>query len=191
MEAIKISCKASKTIPLNDLIPLEGDLKSLSKEDFQKLRASIIRYGISYPFFVWPNGGKAYLLDGHQRDRVLREMRDEGFTVPRLPVDFIEAKDEKEAKEKILLLSSQYGKMTESSLIEFIESGDLELGNLKEIIDFPEVNLDSIEGVNIGDQSEELTPIYEVMVTCKSELDQLNIMAKLEGRGYKCKAWDI
>jgi hypothetical protein len=54
-----------------------------------------------------------FVLDGHQRDRVLRRLKAQGYSVPALPIAFIEAKDEAEARKKILLLSSQCGEMSE------------------------------------------------------------------------------
>ena len=142
---IRVTCKGAALAELSDLVPIQGDLKSLSKEDFEKLKKSILRYGITFPFFVWRRNGKLALVDGTQRDRVLREIQKEGYRIPKLPVDFIEAKSEKEAKEKILLLSSQYGKMTNDSLYEFIEEGGLDFPDLKEILDLPQINFGVFE----------------------------------------------
>jgi hypothetical protein len=58
-------------------------------------------------------------------------------------VDWIEAKDEKEAKEKILLISSQYGKMTEDSLYQFI-AGSLDINELLPLIEFPQLDLEGL-----------------------------------------------
>src|SRR5262245_14154200 len=112
-KAVRITCKGAALVPLDELEPFQGELKVLSEEDFQKGRASILRYGFSFPFFVWKSGTHNYCLDGHQRDRILRRMRDdEGYKLPAgFPVAWIDAASVKEAKEKILLLSSQYGKL--------------------------------------------------------------------------------
>src|SRR5262245_35127684 len=114
--SIKITCKAATSIELVNLQPLQGNLKELSVKNFDKLKKSILKHGLSFPFFVWQNGGVNYVLDGHQRDRVLRKMQEQGYTIPSLPCALVEAKDRKEAAAKILLISSQYGKMTEQSL---------------------------------------------------------------------------
>lgn len=196
---VRISCSGAATVDLADLLPLQGDLKSLSKENNKKLRWSILKYGISFPFFAWKTKDGLFILDGHQRDRVLREMRDDGYMVPPLPVDFIEAKNKKEAKEKILLLSSRYGKMTEETLHEYIKMGDLEFPGLKLILDLPEINLPRFDKgwINdetqnpddIGDQPERLKiTSYEVLIVCKSEQDQLDLVTELQGDGYECKA---
>lgn len=155
METIIVTCRAKEKISLNDLTSFQGELKSLSKLDFEKLKASILRYGISFPFFVYRHTGKYYILDGHQRVRVLRELRDGGYQIPKLPVDFIEAKNKKEAKEKILLLSSQYGKLTEETLHNFIVEAELDFPELKELIQFPGIDLDHFDKGWMSDETEE------------------------------------
>lgn len=76
-------------------------------------------------FFVWKNGGKNYILDGHGRFSTLCKMQKDGYVIPDLPVVEVQAKDKKEAKEKLLRLNSIYGKMTKESVLEFAEDIDL------------------------------------------------------------------
>ena len=52
-------------------------------------------------------------------------MRESGEALPLFPVVYIEAKDDAEAKQKLLRLNSQYGQMTTDSVLEFM--GDIEL----------------------------------------------------------------
>src|SRR4029450_12705491 len=109
MQTVSIRCKAAVNLDLPNLTPLQGDLKELSEPNFNKLKQSILKHGITFPFFVWQSDGENYILDGTQRDRVLKRMTDEGYGVSPLPCALIQAKDRKEAAEKILLISSQYG----------------------------------------------------------------------------------
>jgi DNA modification methylase len=56
-----------------------------------------------------------------------------------LPVVYIQAKDKKEAKQKLLRLNSQYGKMTKESVLEFAEDIDLNFDEIAlpdTVIDF-------------------------------------------------------
>src|SRR4051794_11831569 len=106
MKKIETCCEAAITIDLEDLVPLQGDLKELSEPSFEKLKQSILRHGITFPFFVWQNAGTNWILDGTQRDRVLKRMADDGYQIPALPCSLIHAKDRREAAEKILLISS-------------------------------------------------------------------------------------
>ena len=87
---------------MEELHPLRGNLKFLSDEKYAKLKKAILKHGFSFPFFVWENRGKLYTLDGHQRDRALKRLQDAGYRIPPLPIAYIEAANEKEAREKIL-----------------------------------------------------------------------------------------
>jgi len=120
------------------MVPFQSQLKTLDQESFTKLRASILEFGITFPFFVWHNGGKFYCLDGHQRDLVLKQLQDEGYKIPMLPVDLIDAKDEKEAKLKLLLVSSNYGTKTVDSLATFIKDSGLEIQRIMTLVQMPE-----------------------------------------------------
>jgi hypothetical protein len=74
MRAVQVKCSAAVNVPLADLTPLQGDLKQLSTANFEKLKRSILKHGITFPFFVWQSDGTNYILDGTQRDRVLVQM---------------------------------------------------------------------------------------------------------------------
>ncbi|HEY6367527.1 MAG TPA: ParB N-terminal domain-containing protein [Candidatus Binatia bacterium] len=139
--SIKITCKAATNIELAELQPLQGNLKELSYRNFEKLKRSIVRHGISFPFFVWQKDGINYVLDGHQRDRTLLKMQEQGYRIPPLPCALIEARDRREAAEKILLVSSQYGKMSEQSLDEFLSENELDMNDLLDELELPALDM--------------------------------------------------
>jgi len=124
--------------------PLQGELKKLDADRYRKLKRSLLDHGFSFPFFVWKNAGKLFVLDGHQRDRVLRRLKAQGYSVPALPIAFIEVKDEAEARKKILLLSSQCGEMSEESLMEYLKRSEIDLDDLLDTVDLPQVNIDRL-----------------------------------------------
>jgi hypothetical protein len=138
---VQISCQTDKTLPLEEIIPFQGEFKDLTAEDFEKLKGSIIKYGLSFPSFVWRKNGEVKCLDGHQRSRTLSKMKEEGWEIPPVPVVYVDAKDEKEAKEKVLLLSSQYGKYSNESLYEFIKLSDLEWASMQGFLDLPQIDM--------------------------------------------------
>jgi hypothetical protein len=138
MKSIKITCQGADVLNIDQLVPFQGSLKTLSKSAFAKLKKSMIDFGFSFPLFVWKHGGSNWTLDGHQRISTLQEMRKEGFEVPELPVVWIEAKDEKEAKHKLLLAVGQYGKVTDEGLYEYIKTACLEMGELNQTIELGE-----------------------------------------------------
>jgi hypothetical protein len=184
---IDIKCTGAAVAKLEDLVPLQGDLKKLDADRYRKLKRSLLENGFSFPFFVWKNSGKLFVLDGHQRDRVLRRLKAQGYTIPPLPIALIDAKDETEARKKILLLSSQYGEMSEESLLEYLKTSEIDLDDLLDTVDLPTVNLERLasrleeeflEEDQKGD--EELEHQFQVIVECKDEDEQLKLIEKLE-----------
>jgi DNA modification methylase len=66
-------------------------------------------------------------------------MQKDGYLIPDIPVVYIQCKDIKEAKQKLLRLNSQYGKMTKESVLEFAEDIDLNFDEIAlpdSVIDF-------------------------------------------------------
>ena len=142
LATVRVTCRGADLADLATLRPFQGDLKRLSEENYEKLKTAILKYGFSFPMAVWKDGGRMLCIDGHQRDKVLKRMEQEGYRIHRLPVDYIEAKNEKEAKEKILLATSQYGEMDGESLNNFLMESGLEFPELKSLIALPEIDLD-------------------------------------------------
>ena len=145
MKTIAIRCTAAVNLQLRELTPLQGELKELTGANFEKLKRSILKHGITFPFFIWQDNGTNFILDGTQRDRVLRKLAAEGYHIPALPCAIITATDKREACEKILLISSQYGKMTNESLYEFISKNELEFLELEEMLDLPQIKLEEFK----------------------------------------------
>lgn len=141
---IRITCKGADWLLPGQLVGFQGELKRLPEKEYQKLKKSIEESGFSFPIFVWKGEGKNNIIDGHQRLLAVLRMLREGYSIERgkLPVDWIEAKDRKEAKKKILLAMSQYGKYTESSFMNFVEEAGLDLEELQVSIDVPEIDVE-------------------------------------------------
>ncbi len=141
MKTIEIKCSATHFIALEDLTIIQGNLKNLSKENYEKLKKVILRHGWSSPIHVWQNDGKNKVLDGTQRVATAKGMKSEGYLIPPLPVTIVEAKDKKEAKEKILAMTSQYGQMTEEGLSQFAIDAEIDFAFITDHVRFPEVDL--------------------------------------------------
>ncbi len=140
---VKIACKGATTVSLDEMLDLQGDLKTLSEDDYVKLRNSITEFGFSFPEFYWEDTeGKKWTIDAHQRNRTLRKMRDEGWTIPPLPADPIFAKDKTEAKKKLLLQISRYGKLSDTGLADFVNEADssFAIDEISDFLEFPELN---------------------------------------------------
>ena len=140
MKKIKITCNGNRTLPLEDLQNFQGNLKTLSDDNFKKLKRLIIKRGFSFPVFVWDNNK---ILDGHQRLHVLSRMIDSGdFELKdKIPVCDIEADTEKEAAEKLLELQGSYGEITSDGLASFVENMDIDINEIIENLEMPNINI--------------------------------------------------
>lgn len=139
---IVVKCRGAELVSYENLHPLQGALKDLSSENYVKLKNEILNLGFSEPFSVWKNEKKIFLLNGHQRHRVIKKMvEDEGYSCPELPVSIVEASSLKEAQKKILALTSQYGQMTKQGLYEFMNDSGLSLDDVANSFRFPEINM--------------------------------------------------
>ena len=146
IKEIKISCDAKHYASLDDFHELQGNLKDLTELNFNKLKLSILKYGFIAPLFAFKdNKGKLFIMDAHQRVRVLKHLRDvDEYIVPQLPYNLIDAKNKREAKEMLLAINSRYGKMTAEGLYEFSNEPnyEIDMNAIELILDLPEVNLD-------------------------------------------------
>lgn len=167
---IQIKCDTKDSLPLNALTELQGELKTLSKENAEKLKKQIRENGFIVPFFVWRDKDVNYILDGHQRKDVLLQMEADGEELPsRFPVVYVQSDNEKDAKKKLLAINSQYGRMTEESLFNFMEEIDFEFEDLK---DFQFAGIDEVALEGLFDEAnkpehtdEELDSVPEMRET--------------------------
>lgn len=142
---IHITCKGSSRLKIEELEPFQDKLKTLTEENYQKLRKSIETHGFSFPIFIWEKNKKSHkIIDGHQRLATVQRMIVDGWTVEegKLPIDLIEAKSEKEAKAKVLLMQSRYSDISGQSLYDFMIGSDLDVKDLLSELRIPELDLD-------------------------------------------------
>lgn len=191
---INIKCEGSNNLRLDELSVLQGELKSLSKQNYQKLKKEILELGFSSPIHYWHDGDKNWILDGTQRYKTLNQMQQDGFTIPALPVVKVEAKDVNEAKKKILALTSQYGKIEGDGLYEFMVGTDLTVDEIEDSFVFPELNLKNFkqefwdETADIGSESEPVQKEeYLVICECQNESEQSALFEQLSSQGISCK----
>lgn len=160
------------TASIADLLPTQGELKDLSTENYEKLKKNIERRGFIDPVAVWEDkNGIKYILNGHQRQRVLTN---EGWLEP-IPYFNVPAKTLQEAAAIVLELTSQYGKITQEGLDAHIAKYDLPEAEIYEATHFdalsfydtsePEQEVEEDEAPEV-DESEppksELGKIYQL-----------------------------
>jgi hypothetical protein len=149
---IKITCKAADGMALDELYEFQGELKTISDDELEKLKKSIVKYGFSFPIFVW----KSKILDGHQRLKAVRQLIEQGYKVKgnKLPVVRIEAKNEKEAAEKLLLINSRYAKIDQEGFQVFTFDFDIDIPEIGNFIDIPEIVIGELDDDTVNPNAE-------------------------------------
>ena len=143
---LEVKCDCSETIDWHELKDFQGGLKKRNDSDYEKMKTSILKYGLSFVVYYWNDGKNKYIIDGHNRKHVFEELEKEGYLIPPIPAIEVFAKDREEAKQKLLRLNSTYGQLSKESVLEFCN--DIELN-------FDEIALpDSV--IDFTDQSGEI-----------------------------------
>lgn len=154
------------TLPYTALSEFQGNLKTLEKENFEKLKKQILEQGFSFIIHVWYSAkdDKNYILDGHQRLRTVKYLIEvEGYECPDLPVAFVKATSYKQAKRKLFGAASQYGSVDRQGLYELMTESNVGPGELAADFNFPEINIpsfnseffmDSVTGSDGGSKKE-------------------------------------
>ena len=113
--------------------------------------------GFFVPIFVWFNDNISYVLDAHQRLRVLTtekiKFENTGYEIPYVE---IYASDRKDAATKTLVATSQYGTITQEGLDEFIATFELPEAETLDMTHF-----DAIFNFSIDQPEEQSAPEVE------------------------------
>ena len=149
IQTISIKCETKDYMNIAEMTVLQGNLKARTDIDYDKIKLSILKYGFSFPMFIYydKEDKKNYICDGTGRFETLCKMQKDGYLIPDLPIVFIQAADKKEAKQKLLRLNSTYGSLSKKSVLEF--ASDIEL-NFDEIA-LPDTVIDFSEPEIQGD----------------------------------------
>jgi hypothetical protein len=169
---IRITCKVSDFLPVESIEEFQGNFKKRAKKEIDQIIISILKFGFSFPFFIWQYEGHNRCLDGHGRILAVQKMKKAYYTldeagrlivkkgtappIPYLPVVFIEAANESEAKQKMLRLNSQYGIIDIEGFREFIDGLEIEWGDLAlptgELFQFPDIFSEEGEHKSLADR---------------------------------------
>ena len=170
-----------RRVPLESLQRFQGNFKSLRREEYEKLRDSIERYGFFVPVFCW----REKILDGHQRLFVVEK---EGWELEGgVPVVDIDAKTEKEAAEKLLILSSTYGKVDPQGTYEFTSEHDISLEEF-DLPDLPDFDLERFKDEFYEESAGGLTEEDDVPETPEVPVSQAGDLWLLGAHRLLCGA---
>lgn len=144
-QAVKTAVKGAAVVALEQLLPLQGELKTLDRDNYEKYRKSIIEHGITFVTHIWKHKGKYHVIDGHQCRFTLNKMKEEeGWKIPPVPVAFVEASTFEEAKRKVLIAASEYGKMSNKSLHEFALTADIPFDEIVASFTLPSITSEGL-----------------------------------------------
>jgi DNA modification methylase len=147
-------------LPVDALENFQGSLKKITKANLQKLKRRIIRDGINVPLFVWRDHDMCRILDGHQRLKALLSLREEGYELPLVPVAYIEAENEKDARQKLLGITSQYGEFEIEELSEWLAELDSDIADTVRIVSSEikiKLDIETNNDDDIDDNTEQIT----------------------------------
>ena len=145
---IGIACKGYTDMPYTELHDFQGDLKTLTVENYERLKKQIVETGFAFAEHAWlnPEDQKWYIIDGHQRIRTVRQMvEQEGWQCPNIPVVPVEAASIKEAKLRVLQGTSQFGHMEAQGLYEFMSLNEITMDEVKLNFDLPHIDLQTFQ----------------------------------------------
>ena len=162
------------------------DLKKMSKLQLDKIKTSLKNNDFKSPFYVWQDKEILWVLDGHQRLPVLKLLKDEGENIPgKLPANFIDCKNKKDAKKAVLIYNSHYADIQKNDFFSFVD--DLEEDDILNELDFDNFFEESTE---IDIKEKELKPYdkYHILisytnnqlVSIQNILEQLNQISGIE-----------
>lgn len=140
---VKIICQGAESLPIEDLTQFQDDIKKLSNENYEKLKAQIMEIGYAEPINIWEckEENKKYIGNGHQRLVTMLRMKSEGFTIPNVPVSKIFPKDKSEFAKIVLSLTSQYGEIDAKGTHEYLIKHNIPVQYIEEKLRLPELNL--------------------------------------------------
>lgn len=149
---IKNRILKTRLVPIEELNNFQGETKTLSQENLNKLRKIMIEEGFSFSVHVWENAKKIWVIDGHQRLKVLRSLVKEGYKIPKITCTFISAPDFKAAKKLVFMAISQYGKLNKEGLYDFVgddvfDFSDFDFPNIGDDFFIDEPEPDDVQGL--------------------------------------------
>ncbi len=180
---------------------LQNDnLKDLDEEGMEKLKNSLVENDFVMPFHIWEETeNDRWILDGHHREKALKELEAEGADVPELlPATFIECNNKKAAAKLVLIYSSIYAKITNEGLNDFLELFEIELEEFKGEIDLPEFSMPRFEqkfqsfgeeGDDDDEQSAKIEEFDNILVE-KGSIFKLGNHILYCGDGLKIEVWE-
>jgi hypothetical protein len=206
-----VTCDTKLLIPLDELHEIQGELKEMTQDRYDKFRRLVLKRGIWFALHVWkevtPVHSKSeakrvasvtkrqakdasvvkwWIIDGHGRRRMFVKLREDGYAIPDIPCVEIQAASLKEAKEAVLAASSNFQRATSQGLYEFLEGADIDPQALDDYdlpgIDTALFRAEYYDGTVDIDELEEHDPAEKLTFSIACKtMDELNSVQNMFG----------
>jgi ParB-like chromosome segregation protein Spo0J len=171
-------------VPMSERVRLE-DLKfdgcnpnRLSREDLERLKASIRKWGDIVPIVT---NRDLLVADGEQRAVAMKELGMTECSVVRLPVEDV---DRRLLRQVLNKLRGEHVKELDAEEFRIIVDAGAE-EDLKYLLGLSDEKLQTYFDSEV--EEIEFHESFEVVVSCKDEAEQEAVYNKLAGEGYKCR----
>jgi hypothetical protein len=143
MKEIKNLILRAELLNWQDLKPFQPDnLKVLTKQNFERIKNSLIKNNFIAGFHVWEKDGEFWILDGHHRKYVLQVLKDEGYIIPdKFICNIVDVTSKKQAIKFLLTYSSEYAHPDPDGVAEFIHKNELDFDELDSFLDLRNTDL--------------------------------------------------
>ena len=197
-KTFQVKCRGAAVIPHRAITEFQGELKSLARPNYEKLKKEILELGFSEPLSVWESkelqlGSDMpviYVLNGHQRLRTVRQMEQEGYVIPPLPIVFIEADSPEQAARKCLALTSQFGQIEHDGLYEFMHQHGIGIDELEKSFRFPEVKMSTFRAEYFQEPLPKPEPagkVFKLEISFPDRETRQGVFDELSNLGYEVK----
>lgn len=176
LRTVPIKCEHSTVVDPSDLRPHPGNPNKHPKNQVRLLAKSIETYGWRHPIVISERSG--LIIAGHARREAALLLECQA------PVDK-QSFDSDEAELAVLLADNIIPEL--ASLDNDLLDAGKDLLRAAEI-DFETIGLEDImSGDEKNDNSDDYMADFKIMITCRDENHQIEILERLEQEGLDCK----
>jgi ParB-like chromosome segregation protein Spo0J len=189
--AVAIEDIAAEYVSLTRIHPWEKNPKPIEPKHVRELSRSIKRFGFGDPIVARKENGE--IIAGHLRFAAARRLK-----LERVPVRFLDLSESEAhvmalAETKLERMRDFDDEQVAARLDELEEQGaDLGFGTGFSDDDIDKLLEDGADSFDAGDEGGGATNAvgalrFQLLVTCKDDAQQAELLARLEGEGYECK----
>jgi ParB-like chromosome segregation protein Spo0J len=175
---MSIVIPAAETVKLSELKTDGENPNKMSKEQLERLKASIKKWGFIVPIIT---NKDLLIADGEQRYTAAQALGMTEVSVIRLPVEDV---DRRLLRQVLNKLKGKHEKELDQAEYERIIQAGKE-DDLKYLLMLSDDKLESLLGED--EKSVSFDESFEIVVECEDEQHQEAVFNKLTSEGYKCR----